>query len=84
LIGESEPGFLSAALLAAELAGFDLQDVGLRLDEGQAQILWMRSAAEPIERRPPAGARPQNLPAAIQGAVQDYLRQTEPASAAAR
>ena len=81
LIGESEPGFLSAALLAAELAGFDLQDVALRLDEGQAQILWMRSAADLMERRPPAGARPQNLPAAIQGAVQDYLRQTgEPAS----
>jgi hypothetical protein len=81
LIGETEPGFLSAALLSAELAGFDLQDMALRLDEGQAQILWKRSEVDPAERRPPAGARAQNLPAAIQAAVQDHLRQIgEPAS----
>jgi hypothetical protein len=81
LIGESEPGFLGAALLSAELAGFDLQDLALRAEEGQAQILWMRSELEPLERRPPNGARVQNLTAAIQAGVQDHLRQTgEPAS----
>jgi len=81
LIGETEPGFFSAALLSAELAGFDLQDVALRLEEGQAQILWRRSEADLSERHPSAGARAQNLPAAIQTAVQDHLRQIgEPAS----
>jgi hypothetical protein len=81
LIGETEPGFLSAVLLSAELAGFDLQDLALRVEEGQAQILWMRSDVEPLERRPPAGARAQNLPAAIQAAAQDHLRQIgEPTS----
>jgi hypothetical protein len=74
LIGEIEPGFLSASLLSAELAGFDLQDVALRVEEGQAQIFWRRSNEDPSERRLPAGARVQTLPAAIQAAAQDHLR----------
>jgi hypothetical protein len=81
LIGEIEPGFLSAALLSAELAGFDLQDVAMRAEEGQAQVMWQRGDTDPAARRPPPGTRTQNLPAAIQAAAQDYLRQTgEPAS----
>jgi hypothetical protein len=80
LIGETEPGFLSAALLSADLAGFDLQDLAMRADEGQTQLLWRRSAADQGERRPPSGARPQNLTGVIQTAAQAYLRQLgEPA-----
>jgi len=75
LIGETEAGFLTAALLSAELADFDLLGLALRAEEGQAQIVWQRSDPEVIERRPPEGARAQNLPAAIQAAAQDYLRQ---------
>lgn len=81
LIGETEAGFLTAALLSAELAGFDLQGLALRAEEGQAQIVWQRSDPDAEERRPPQGARAQNLPSAIQAAAQDYLRQLgEPAS----
>jgi hypothetical protein len=80
LIGETEAGFLSAALLSAELAGFDLQDMALRAEEGQAQLVWKRGDPDSDERRLPAGARAQNLPAAIQAAARDYLRrQGEPA-----
>jgi hypothetical protein len=40
LIGENEPGFLTAALVAAEAAGFELNELAMRLDSGQAQIVW--------------------------------------------
>ncbi len=43
LIGENEPGFLSAALISAEAAGLDLDSLAMRLDSGQAQIVWQRS-----------------------------------------
>ncbi len=75
LIGEVEAGFLSAALLSAELAGFDLQDVALRVEEGQAQVVWRRGDPDSVERRSPAGERAQSLSRAIQVAAQDYLRQ---------
>jgi len=48
LVGEAEPGFLSAVLIAAELAGLDLKGVALRAESSQAQILW---------RRPPSATR---------------------------
>jgi hypothetical protein len=80
LIGETETGFLSAALLSADLAGFDLQDLALRADEGQTQLVWKRGAVDQAERRPPTGTRHQNLPGAIQAAAQVYLRRLgEPA-----
>ena len=40
LIGEAEPGFLSAALIAAAEAGFRLDGLALRDESSQAQILW--------------------------------------------
>ena len=40
LIGETEPGFLSASMLASKLAGFKLEGIALRAEEGQAQISW--------------------------------------------
>ena len=50
VIGETEPGFLSAALVAADGAGFELQGLALRAGQEQAQILWQRSdqTEEPI------------------------------------
>jgi hypothetical protein len=44
LIGEAEPGFLSAAFLAGASAGFDLDGFALRLESGQAQIHWQRNS----------------------------------------
>lgn len=40
LIGETEPGFLSASMTASKLAGFALEGIALRAEEGQAQIYW--------------------------------------------
>lgn len=40
LIGEAEPGFIGAALIAAEIAGCSLESMAIRPDESQAQILW--------------------------------------------
>jgi hypothetical protein len=69
LIGESEPGFLAAALTAAELAGFHLDSLAMRSELGQAQIQWT------IASRPeafPAGATPASKIA--QQAVQEHLQ----------
>ena len=54
LIGENEPGFLTAALAAADAAGFDLQGLALRPETGQAQIAWRQRRP-----RPAAPAGPQ-------------------------
>ena len=54
LIGEAEPGFLSAAILAAGMAGFDCSGLALRAENGQAQITWQRTADEQILEIDPA------------------------------
>ena len=41
LIGENEPGFLTSALVAADLAGFELSGIALRQETGQAQLNWL-------------------------------------------
>jgi hypothetical protein len=41
LIGESEPGYISAALASADLAGFTLESVALQAGSSQAQISWL-------------------------------------------
>jgi hypothetical protein len=40
IISELEAGFLSASVLAAQLAGYKLQGIALRSEENQAQITW--------------------------------------------
>jgi hypothetical protein len=55
LIGEAEPGFLSAALVAAVGAGFELQGLALReesgrAEPGQAQITWSHREGETSTR----------------------------------
>jgi len=64
LIGETEPGFLSASLLASKLAGFTLEGVALRAEEGQTQISWKMdgrkarsSEINPNEPVPPPGSK---------------------------
>ena len=47
LTGEAEPGFLTAALTAADSAGFDLRGLALRLEDEQAQITWERESTFP-------------------------------------
>jgi len=40
LIGEAEPGFIGSALVAAGVAGCHLENLALRPEEKQAQIVW--------------------------------------------
>jgi hypothetical protein len=40
LIGETEPGFIGAALIAAGISGFQLESIAIRPEENQAQIIW--------------------------------------------
>lgn len=40
LVGEAEPGFLSAAILSAASAEFHLEGIALRSENQQAQISW--------------------------------------------
>jgi DNA-directed RNA polymerase subunit M/transcription elongation factor TFIIS len=47
LIGEAEPGFLSATLMAGESSGFDLDGLAIRSESGQAQIHWQRASDKP-------------------------------------
>lgn len=80
LIGEAEPGFLTAALIGAEGAGLDLQGLALRAETGQAQILWKssieRSGNNELQERQAEG-----LDELIIQAAQTYLRERgEPAS----
>lgn len=81
LIGELETGFLSAAILSAEMAGMDLFGIALRDESDQAQIHWRRAD----ESSPPLVEVPDLSEGALQEscqrAAQHYLRQRgEPAS----
>jgi hypothetical protein len=40
LIGEAEPSFIAAAIIAADNAGCELESISLRSEEDQAQIIW--------------------------------------------
>ena len=55
LVTENEAGFDAAALTAADLAGFELDGVALRLEEGQSQFVWHLADPRP-EPLPPEEA----------------------------
>jgi hypothetical protein len=75
LIGEAEPGFLSAAAVAAAEAGFDLDGICLRGEPVQAQLTWRRGK-QPGDERTPAEAARQ---CAAQGALGYLQERNEPA-----
>jgi hypothetical protein len=77
LIGELEPNFLSAVMVATDLAGLRLQGVALRADTGQAQILWQINgeSQKALSRDPPP-----DITLLASSAAQDYLtKRAEPA-----
>jgi hypothetical protein len=77
LIGELEPNFLSAVLVATDLDGFRLQGLALRADTGQAQILWQTSSER---RKAIARSRPPDISLLASSAAEDYLtKRAEPA-----
>jgi hypothetical protein len=53
IIPELEPAFLSAAMLAAAAAGFDLSGIALRSRHDPAQIIWHRRVLIREEKEPP-------------------------------
>ncbi len=55
LIGEAEPGFLSAALLSGDSSGFDLEGLALRTESGQAQIHWKKASVQSQPESKPIG-----------------------------
>ena len=48
LIGEAEAGFVTAAMVAAYLNGFNLSGLALRAKNGQAQMLWQPGRKPPV------------------------------------
>jgi len=76
LTGESEPGFLAAALVSAASAGFRLQGLALR-GSSRAQIAWERPASPEAAPRPAGVAAPAEI--AVQAARQALLARGEPA-----
>jgi len=94
IIAEPEPSYISAAMLASDSAGFDLNGVALRTPHDPAYLLWHRRA---FTHQPAAGVRPDEtseprsgdaeatpeptLPGTIRDAFHTYLEQrSEPAT----
>lgn len=53
IVGESEPGFNAAVLLAARLADFHLEGLSMRREMGQLQANWRKGAAAGSESDAP-------------------------------
>ncbi len=75
LVPEMEPSFLSATLLAAAGAGFDLNGLALRTRLDPAQILWRRNAIHIASAKQPE-VDPESVQNAIESAL---LERGEPA-----
>lgn len=71
LIGETEPGFLAAAILSAGTADFDLEGLALRTESGQAQIHWRSYKGNPPQENE---RLTQSAVEAASQAAQAYLR----------
>lgn len=79
-IGECEPGFLAAALIAAWQSNFRLEGLGYREESDQAQIRWSAFSKQPTE-----AALPQEALDGLQAACQELAlahlaERNEPAS----
>ncbi len=66
LLAEAEPSFLSAAMLAASGAGFDLHGLAIRSRHDPLQIVWHRRAF-------PAEDKQQVDAAIVQNALKEFL-----------
>lgn len=67
LLPELVPGFLAAAVVAGQAAGFALREISLAADQEFSQILWSTTAPG---RSSPSSASPQHV---IQQAVTHHL-----------
>lgn len=74
LLSETEAGFLTASLTAADAAGFSLEGLAIREDDGQTQILWKQNTQRSTAELP-SGEQ------IVTQNIQDYLfERAEPAS----
>jgi hypothetical protein len=76
LIPELEPPFLSAAMLAAAGAGFDLSGIALRSRHDPAQVIWHRRAFVRDEKETPS-IDPEEVHQAMRSTLEE---RSEPAS----
>jgi hypothetical protein len=77
LIGETEPGYISSAIVAAQTAGFVIRGISLRAENGQAQIHWEK----PAHRMEMRTASSRQLDTLASQAALEYIRERgEPAS----
>jgi hypothetical protein len=75
LMGEPEAGFLSAAIVAADLSGLQLAGAALRIEPEQAQLTWTPGADGTAQE-----ASDSDRQSVVQKHVMEYLRQRgEPA-----
>lgn len=74
IIGEAEAGFLSAAIIAAWMAGFKLINVSLREEIGQAQLYWIRSTDQDIIKNKTRQESDTELLNFFHQAADNYLR----------
>ncbi len=74
LLAEAEPGFLTATLMAASTAGFDLRAQAMRTAHDPIQLLWQRG--ERLSRK-----REEVSLEAVRDAIRDHLQELgEPAA----
>jgi len=74
LVGEYEPNYLAAVLVAADIAGFKLESCAIRTEIAQAQFTWSREG----DRRPSSGSDLEKI--AVQKAIRFLEERGEPAS----
>jgi hypothetical protein len=74
LIGEVEPGFLTAAVTSADAASFDLQGIALRKDRELAQLTWTKGKDRDPERNEPAVSEQ----AALRGSIELLRERGQP------
>ena len=60
LIGEQEPGYLSAAIIAADIADLELQGLAMPVEGGHAQISW-KWQKQSATLQPPAQDQTQQI-----------------------
>ena len=76
VVGEPEAGFLSAAIVAADLSGLQLAGAALRMEPEQAQLTWKRRADQPVRADESAADKTDFArQSVVQEQVTEYLRQ---------
>ncbi len=80
LIGESEPGFLCSALIAAELAGFRQDGLAVRPGADQAQLHWKITVPDEDEHKSVEEPRSLAESSAIRFSLDFLLENGQPAS----